>query len=81
MGVDAEVTRKWTAFSEWAKEQGIQSENVKLAEFDAGLRGVAAGAAGRCRESEVAWLLPGEWKGGVVREGSRRFHQCSGRAV
>lgn len=45
MGVDAEVTRKWTAFSEWAKEQGIQSENVKLAEFDAGLRGVAAGAA------------------------------------
>jgi hypothetical protein len=42
MALDAETERKWKTFGEWAETQGIKSEQLRLAEFDGGLRGVGA---------------------------------------
>ena len=42
MALDAETERKWKTFGEWADAQGIKSEQLRLAEFDGGLRGVGA---------------------------------------
>jgi hypothetical protein len=42
MATNEETKRKWEAFGEWSSGQGIQSDNLALAEFEGGLRGVAA---------------------------------------
>jgi len=42
MALNEETERKWKTFGEWAEDQGIKSEQLRLAEFDGGLRGVGA---------------------------------------
>jgi len=54
MGAGEESQRKWKTFSEWSSGQGIQSDKLALAEFDGGLRGVAASAGVGAGETVIS---------------------------